>query len=135
MGAQLVVVHGETIVEPVEKGTNKAALSSSYVDILAHPGLLTEEEALLAARNGVFLELSARRGHCLTNGHVAKIALHADAKLILDSDAHEPGDLLDSQLAEEIAHGAGLAGKDITTLLRDNTLSLLNRLGIKIAQE
>ena len=55
LGARLVVVHGETIVEPVEKGTNRAALQCPDVDILAHPGLITSEEANLAAASGVFL--------------------------------------------------------------------------------
>ena len=43
LGAKIVLVHGETIVEPVSAGTKLAALNSS-IDILAHPGLLTEEE-------------------------------------------------------------------------------------------
>ena len=75
LGAQIVVVHGETIVEPVEPGSNLAALKSPCVDILAHPGIITEEEAALAAENEVFLEISSRRGHSLTNGHVAKVGL------------------------------------------------------------
>ena len=48
----LVVVHGESIIEPVEKGTNIAALQCPYVDILAHPGLITLEEAKMAAARG-----------------------------------------------------------------------------------
>ena len=44
----LVVVHGETIVEPVIEGTNKAALKCPDVDILAHPGILTFKDAQLA---------------------------------------------------------------------------------------
>jgi putative hydrolase len=67
LGAWVVVVHGETLMEPVEEGTNLAALSSPYVDILAHPGLISLEEAHLAAKNAIFLELSARKGHSLTN--------------------------------------------------------------------
>ena len=67
-GAQLVVVHGESPVEPVAPGTNLAAVSCPDVDLLAHPGLLTPEEADLAARHGVFLELTARGGHALGNG-------------------------------------------------------------------
>ena len=45
LGAKIVVVHGETIVEPVEPGTNRAAISSSAVDILAHPGIIDIEDA------------------------------------------------------------------------------------------
>jgi histidinol phosphatase-like PHP family hydrolase len=67
------VVHGETIVEPVLPGTNRAAIAAG-VDILAHPGLITKEEAMLAAQKGVLLEITTRRGHSFTNGHVASIA-------------------------------------------------------------
>src|SRR5665647_148332 len=73
LGAQLIVVHGETPVEPVLPGTNRAALEAD-IDILAHPGFITEEEAALAARKNILLELSGRKGHSLTNGHVAKMA-------------------------------------------------------------
>ena len=52
LGAKLVVVHGETIVEPVEPGTNASALSSPHVDILAHPGLLTLDEARSGCQPG-----------------------------------------------------------------------------------
>jgi putative hydrolase len=108
LGAWIVVVHGETIVEPVEKGTNLAALNSPYVDILAHPGLLTQEEARLAAEKGIFLEISARRGHSLTNGHVARLARETGAKLLVDSDSHTDGDLLTDVFASSLIHGTGL---------------------------
>ena len=36
MGAKIVVVHGETLVEPVYPGTNHAAVQCNLVDILAH---------------------------------------------------------------------------------------------------
>jgi len=88
LGAKLVVVHGETIVEPVEPGTNASALISPYVDILAHPGLLTLDEARQAASHDVYLEVSARRGHSLTNGHIIKRGYATGASLILNSDAH-----------------------------------------------
>ena len=68
-GAEIVVVHGETIVEPVAEGTNISAILGG-ADILAHPGLIKEEEVKLAAEKGVFLEISGRKGHCLANGHV-----------------------------------------------------------------
>ncbi|MFH2145937.1 MAG: histidinol phosphate phosphatase domain-containing protein, partial [Candidatus Omnitrophota bacterium] len=63
-GIKLIVGHGETIVEPVRKGTNRAAIEAG-VNILAHPGLITLEDAKLAAEKGVFLEISGRKGHCL----------------------------------------------------------------------
>jgi histidinol phosphatase-like PHP family hydrolase len=108
MGAQIIVCHGETLVEPVAPGTNRAALEAD-IDILSHPGLLTAAEAQLAARRGVCLELSARKGHSLSNGHVARTALAHGAKLVVNSDAHAPGDLVPLALARLVALGAGLS--------------------------
>jgi putative hydrolase len=107
LGARLVVVHGETIVEPVPLGTNKAALEAG-VDLLAHPGLITPEDARMAADRGVFLEISSRRGHSYTNGHVAALARRAGARLVLDSDTHSPGDILGESLARKVVQGAGM---------------------------
>jgi histidinol phosphatase-like PHP family hydrolase len=126
IGAWIVVVHGESIVEPVEKGTNKAALLCPYVDILAHPGLITKEEAQLAATNGIYLEISARKGHSLTNGHVARLAHEAGAKLILNSDAHDPGDILTHSLARNIIIGAGLSEAQCEEVMTVNAQSLLD---------
>lgn len=118
LGAKVVVVHGETIVEPVEKGTNIAAIKSG-VDILAHPGLITDEEAKQAANNGVFLEISARRGHSLGNGHVVNMARKYGAKLILNSDAHSPDDLISPEISKKIALGAGISEKEYKIILQD----------------
>ena len=128
LGALIVVVHGETIVECVEKGTNLAALNSPHVDILAHPGLLSLEEAQLAATNGIFLEISARKGHCLTNGHVASLAQKSGAKLILGSDTHGEQDLLTAPLADAITHGAGLDDAACHQVLSTNPQALLKNL-------
>ncbi|HEY77592.1 MAG TPA: histidinol phosphate phosphatase domain-containing protein [Dehalococcoidia bacterium] len=128
LGAWIVVVHGETIVEPVEEGTNLAALQSPHVDILAHPGLIRPEEAKFAAANGIFLEISARKGHCLTNGHVAMVARQAGARLLLNSDAHSPEDLLTSSLTNLISRGAGLDDAACHQLLATNPKALINKL-------
>lgn len=128
LGAWLVVVHGESIVEPVEKGTNIAALQCPYVDILAHPGLITVEEAKLAATTGVFLEISARKGHSLTNGHIFQTARLTGARLLLNSDAHNDTDLLSPLLARQIARGAGLSEDEINEILTNNPRILLRRL-------
>jgi len=128
MGAWLVVVHGETITEPVAQDTNMAAIKCPYVDILAHPGLLTLEEAKLAAARGVFLEITARRGHSLANGHVFRIAQLAGAKLLLNSDAHDESDLLSPEFAQLIARGAGLDRDEIDKILTINPQMLLARL-------
>jgi histidinol phosphatase-like PHP family hydrolase len=108
LGARIVTVHGETIVEPVRQGTNRAALMSE-IDFLAHPGLITLEEVKLALERGILLEITSRRGHSLTNGHVAQLAREAGAGLIVNTDTHEPGDLLDDPSAREVAFGAGLS--------------------------
>jgi len=110
-GAQMVVVHGETLVEPVAPGTNHRALELD-IDILAHPGLITLQEAQLAAKRGIALELSARRGHCYTNGHVARMAVEAGASLVLNTDAHGPDDLITFSQAKQIIVGAGLKARD-----------------------
>lgn len=125
LGAEIVLVHGETIVEPVEPGTNLAAVKSRFVDVLAHPGLLSEEEARIAADNGVFLELSARKGHCLGNGRTAALALEAGAKLLVNSDSHAPGDILTPGHARNVARGAGLTGEQSDEVLLRNPEALL----------
>jgi histidinol phosphatase-like PHP family hydrolase len=112
-------VHGETIVEPVVAGTNIAALRAP-IDILAHPGLITEEEAMEAARNSIYLELTTRKGHSLTNGHVAKMARQAKAPLILNSDSHSPHDLINRDMARKIAVGAGLSGAETVAMFRNS---------------
>ncbi len=119
MGARIVVVHGETIAEPVPPGTNLAALNSA-IDILAHPGLISEEEASLASRKGIFLEITARKGHSLTNGHVAKTALKFNAPLILNTDSHSPKDLISRERAETIARGAGLSDADLSEMFKNS---------------
>jgi len=108
LGARWVVGHGETLVEPVAAGTNRAAVEAG-VDLLAHPGLISEEDARLAAERGVALELTARKGHCLTNGHVAQMAGRVGATLVFGSDAHAPGDLCCREFADDVLRGAGLS--------------------------
>jgi putative hydrolase len=107
LGAQVVVAHGETIVEPVAAGTNRAAIEAG-VDILAHPGLISEEDATLAAQRGVYLEITTRKGHSLSNGHVAAVAKKCKARLLCNTDAHAPQDLVTKELAHKILRGAGL---------------------------
>jgi len=100
LGAQVVVVHGESIAEPVAEGTNMAAVQSAFVDILAHPGLITDEAATIAVKNGVFLELSGRKSHSSTNRHVALVAERTGAKMLVNSDAHDEDDLLTDERVE-----------------------------------
>jgi putative hydrolase len=127
VGAEIVVVHGETPVEPVPAGTNRASVECGLVDVLAHPGFITLEEASMAADNGVFLEISARRGHSLTNGYVARMAQETGAHLIVNSDAHEPSDLLSSAFQSRVARGAGIPEELLDTVLFSNPRALAAR--------
>ena len=134
LGAPLVVVHGESPVEPVASGTNRAAVECPDVDILAHPGFVTEEEAHLAAIHGVALELTARGGHNITNGHVARIARAAGAKLVVNTDAHTPGDFIDQAQARRVALGAGLSSAEAEVALVANAWSIASgAIGAEIA--
>ena len=99
------------------------------MDVLAHPGLITYEEARLAAEKDIYLEVSARKGHSLANGHVVKTAKEAGAATVLDSDAHEPDDLLTPDIRQKVAAGAGLSDTEVQALLVTSPQSLLNKLG------
>lgn len=118
LGAKIVVCHGETIVEPVCPGTNRAAIDAE-VDILAHPGMITPEDVQAAAQKGVFLELSGRKGHSLTNGHVAKLALEYGASLVINSDGHAPSDFMTREFARKVGLGAGLSMEQIDKLYKN----------------
>ncbi len=112
LGAMIVAVHGETITEPVAPGTNRAAIDGG-ADFLAHPGLISPEDAVCAAERGVLLEITTRKGHAYTNGHVVLTARAAGAKLVINTDAHAPGDIVGREEAERIARGAGLSREEI----------------------
>ncbi len=110
-GAEIVIVHGETIVEPVKEGTNYYAVQEE-IDILAHPGILDLKTAEIARENGVYIEITTRKGHCLTNGHVAKIANEVGCDLVLNNDAHVPSDFVSVEMARKILIGAGVEKVD-----------------------
>ncbi|MFC1580050.1 histidinol phosphate phosphatase domain-containing protein [Thermodesulfobacteriota bacterium] len=130
LGARLVVIHGETIVEPVAPGTNRAGLEAG-ADIIAHPGLITEDDVNLAAEKGVCLEITSRRGHSLSNGHVAGLATKAGARLVLNSDSHAPGDFMTDAFAQKVIQGAGIP-TDGLNLLLSNARDLLEKIGCSL---
>ena len=119
-GADIVVVHGETTVEPVAPGTNHAACECPDVNVLAHPGLITREDAKLAQENGIALEITSRGGHNRTNGHVVRMAREVSCQLVVDSDAHAPHDLLDRKSKESVAIGAGLTAEEAAGIISLN---------------
>jgi histidinol phosphatase-like PHP family hydrolase len=127
LGARIVVVHGETLAEPVIPGTNRAGIEGG-ADIISHPGLISMEDALLAAEKGVALEITARKGHSLSNGHVAKMAMASGARMVINTDAHSPGDLIDRQRAADLLRGAGIPEEGIETVFA-NSQSLVDSAG------
>jgi histidinol phosphatase-like PHP family hydrolase len=126
LGARLVVLHGETVCEPVAFGTNRAGIEAG-IDILAHPGIISEEEVRMAAANGVHLEVSARYSHGLGNGRVVALAREVGALLVIDSDAHAPSDILTPNWREKVAFGAGLTADEMERINK-TMISLVEKL-------
>ena len=115
LGAHLVLVHGETITEPVIPGTNRAAIEGG-ADILAHPGIITEEDLQEAKETGITLEITSRKGHSLANGHVARGALRYSIPLCVNTDTHSPGDLISRQYAARVLRAAGIDEPHIASI-------------------
>lgn len=116
-GAKIIIAHGETLVEPVEEGTNRAALEAD-IDILAHPGLITESDVQLAKKKNIFLEVTSRKGHSLTNGHVVKSAQKIGARLIINSDSHAPEDVNNTEMLKKVALGAGITSPEFDSIVK-----------------
>ncbi len=127
LGAKIVVVHGETIAEPVIPGTNRAAIEAG-ADILSHPGLISIEDAELARERGVALEITSRKGHSLSNGFVANVAMAAGAAMVMNTDSHAPEDLISREHAETILRAAGIPEENIETVFA-NSQELVERAG------
>jgi len=127
MGARWVVVHGETLAEPVAPGTNRAALEAQ-ADLLAHPGLIDPQDAAMAAAAGVFLEVTTRKGHSLSNGWVLRRAREAGARVILNTDTHGPEDILEAELRARIGLGSGMDQEELDRAW-GNALEIMGRLG------
>ncbi|WP_423791936.1 histidinol phosphate phosphatase domain-containing protein [Methanocaldococcus indicus] len=128
LGAEIVVVHGETIVEPVEEKTNYYASISEDVDILAHPGFLDTDTINNLKENNIFVEISARRGHSLTNGYIVNVAREHKLKTLINTDAHSPSDLITYDFAKKVGLGAGLTNRELEKTLLDYPKELLKRI-------
>jgi len=131
LGAKIIVVHGETLVEPVPPGTNEAALDAD-VDVLGHPGLISKELAARAAEKGIGLEITTRRGHCFSNGHVARMAIETGAMLTINNDAHMPGDFVSPAQRRRVALGSGMNQEEFERACR-NAADILARRGCPVA--
>jgi putative hydrolase len=117
-GLKVIIAHGETPVEPVAKGTNHLALLAD-IDILAHPGLISDADTQLAAGRGIFLEITSRHGHSQTNTHVIKQARKFKAKLILNNDSHACNDIISPLQLAQIGQDCGLTQAEIDKIYRD----------------
>ena len=117
-GIKVIIGHGETTVEPVFQGTNRAALEAD-IDILAHPGWISDADVKLAQSRGIFLEITSRHGHNATNSFVAKRAMKFGAKLILNHDSHNPEDIISPALLKKVGLKAGLTASQIASIYKD----------------
>jgi histidinol phosphatase-like PHP family hydrolase len=120
------------MVEPVAPGTNAAAVACPDVDILAHPGLITLDEARRAASNGVHLEITSRRGHGLANGHVVQMARAAGAQVVVNTDTHAPGDMIDQAFARQVAAGAGMTADEVEAATVTHPWALVARARVRL---
>ena len=117
-GLKIIIAHGETPVEPVAKNTNHLALMAD-IDILAHPGLISDEDTELAKKRGIFLEVTSRKGHRQTNAHVVKQARKIGAKLILNNDSHAPEDIISPVELIKVGLDSGLTQTEIDKIYAD----------------
>ena len=127
-GAQIIVVHGETVTEPVAKGTDMAAVMNPEVDVLGHPGFITEKEAQIAKDNDVALEITGRGGHNITNGHVVNMARLVGAKMAINSDTHAPDNLMDEASARKVAFGAGMTHSEVDLAINVTPFDIIKHL-------
>ena len=91
---------------------------------------LIESLNLLAKEKGIYLEISARQGHCLGNGHVANVAREVGNKLLVNTDTHSPDNIITFEKSYEIALGAGLTHDEAMKAIVDNPRELLKSKGI-----
>lgn len=124
-GIKIIVAHGETPVEPVTQNTNKSALQAD-IDILAHPGLISDEDTKLAAQKNILLEITSRHGHSNTNSHVIKQARKFGAKLILNHDSHTTEDIISPNQLNQFGIDCGLTQEEINDIYK-NTEDLISK--------
>ncbi|MFH1190038.1 MAG: histidinol phosphate phosphatase domain-containing protein [Candidatus Omnitrophota bacterium] len=118
-GAKIVIVHGETVAEPVLKGTNRAGIMAGC-DILAHPGMISMDDVRLAKARGVALELTTRKSHSVTNKRLFRLAKQAGAKLVLNTDAHDEDDIVTYAQAVRALKGIGMRQANIEEVFENS---------------
>lgn len=129
LGAEIIVVHGQTVAETVPEETNHYAVQAG-IDVLAHPGHISKEDVLLAKENNVCLEITTRNGHNATNKEVAALALECGTKLVFNTDSHSPEDLMDESKIEKTLFNAGLDLKYFD-VMQKNAVDIIKNRGLK----
>ena len=79
---------------------------------------------LLAKENNVCLEITTRCGHNATNKEVATLALKYGAKLVLNTDSHEPENLMDKNKVENTIKLSGLS-LDYFNIMQQNSYNIV----------
>lgn len=129
-GAQVVLAHGESPVGLAVQGTNSAALLAG-VDILAHPGNISEEDAAVAAENKVYLELTGASGHAVSNALVAARAFSQGCGLVFGSNARSLHDFYDAPTSmnfeNALIRGACISSENVQRM-RSNLQTFMRRL-------
>ena len=62
----------------------------------------------LAKKNDIFLEVTTRASHNLTNGHMSRVAKTSNAKLLINTDTNSPNDLINKKFALKTVVSTGL---------------------------
>ena len=115
----MVVCHGETIAEPVAARNQPGGPCSRHrYSLPSRP--VDRRRGQACGERGICLEITTRKGHSLTNGHVARLALAHGAGLVVNTDSHAPGDLVTLEMARKIALGAGLCEADFEQARRNS---------------
>jgi len=121
LGAKIILVHGETVSEPVIPGTNRCGIEAGC-DILAHPGLITRKDLELARAKSVCLELTTRANHSRSNKRLFELARATGAKLVLNNDTHSAGDLITEGRAKQLLTNLGAKRAEIASIFRNSAV-------------
>jgi len=118
-GADIVLVHGETTMEPVIPGTNRAAIEGG-ADIVAHPGRISIADAARAAKKGVCIEITTRKSHSVTNREAVSAARRTGARLVLNTDTHVIKDIINHAKAVTFLKKLGLTSREIAQVFMNS---------------
>ena len=81
--------------------------------------------------NGVYIEITCRKGHSLSNGHVYGIGSSVGVDFLVNTDAHSYKDLVTHDFARRVAIGAGMSETEADRSLIVNPKTLMRKRGIR----